>query len=79
MTTDQEKVNPGSQGGDDAVVDQIVRFYATTYSRVLAACAVISEERGAEHTVADMIADALSTAVEDVERRRAAGDADDAA
>ncbi len=69
MTTDPREVNPGSQI-DEARINLVIPFDVADYQRLLRACETVSDERGAPYTVHDLICDAVSLGVRDIEAGR---------
>ena len=66
MTT--EPVNPGAQNeGDSAEVTVIVPFDVADYQRLVRACQTVSDARGQPYTTHDLICDAVTLAVQDIE------------
>jgi len=67
MGTDQEKVNPGSQGGDDTITIILPMSYED-HARLVRACGAIAVKDERTYSVHDAICDSVSAFIEEVER-----------
>ena len=66
--TNDEKVNPGShQDGQAATVSMVIPFDPVDLERLQRACVHVSAHRGERYTPHDLICDAVTLAVKDIE------------
>ena len=65
--TDTEKVNPGSQDTRAATVSMVIPFAPDDLARLQRACDHVSAQRGERYTPHDLICDAVTLAVKDIE------------